>query len=340
MPYPFSHVYTVFWIRNRFPCGKKPARWWGISLAVCRYLQPADDAPQLFSSLAELEGLGRRPLSSEQDLEIYERFAVEDHVHDVIEKLCEIPDARREFQLGSGIQFDNHTNVLDEDEDGQSEASNPQRPRPDQFCIHRVDGSTNSLLTTVEYKPPHKLSVESLRAGLRPMNFWQSGPADTIPTDAAEKLRHNAERLAGSAIIQEYHVMIQEGLEYSYVTIGLARVLLRVPYDDPSTLYYCLCEPKLDANAGDGHSLLGPNIDIGGVLCLCLMSFRSPPRATSHGGMLPGRGYMYGRRILITHVLRFLMRNCDRPRQIPGLSLIFQVPNIRVSSICRHPPPH
>lgn len=278
MPYPFSHVCTVFWIRNRFSCGNKPTRWWGISLEVCRYLQPADDAPQLFSSLVELEGLGRRPLSSEQDLKSYERFAVEDHVHDVIEKLCEIPDARREFQLGSGIQFDNHTNVLDEDEDGQSEASNPQRPRPDQFCIHRVDGSTNSLLTTVEYKPPHKLSVESLRTGLRPMNFWQSGPADTIPTDAAEKLRHNAERLAGSAIIQEYHVMIQEGLEYSYVTIGLARVLLQVPYDDPSTLYYCLCEPKLDANAGDGHSLLGLNTDIGGVLCLCLMSFRSPPR--------------------------------------------------------------
>lgn len=277
MPYPFSHVCTVFWIRNRFSCGNKPARWWGISLAVCRYLQPADEAPQLFFSLVELEGLGRRPLSSEQDLESYERLAVEDHVHDVIEKLCEIPDARREFQLGSGIQFDNHADALDGDEVSQLEASNPQRPRPDQFCIHRVDGSTNSLLTTVEYKPPHKLSVESLRAGLRPMNFWQSGPADTIPTDAAEKLRHNAERLAGSAIVQEYHVMIQEGLEYSYVTIGLARVL-QVPYDDPSTLYYCLCETKLDANAGDGHSLLGPNTDIGGVLCLYLIGFRSPPR--------------------------------------------------------------
>lgn len=37
----------------------------------------------------------------------------------------------------------------------------------------------------------------------------------------------------GSVIAQEYHVMFQEGLEYPYVTNGLASILLRVPYDDP-----------------------------------------------------------------------------------------------------------
>lgn len=34
--------------------------------------------------------------------------------------------------------------------------------------------------------------------------------------------------------------MIQEGFEYSYVTNGLALILLRVPYNYPSTLYYYL----------------------------------------------------------------------------------------------------
>ncbi|KAH2843539.1 hypothetical protein KXW36_009946, partial [Aspergillus fumigatus] len=84
-----------------------PARQQAIYDAVRGYLQPpAKDASHLFSPLVELEGLARRfdhrPLSSEQDLESYERFAVEDHVHDVIAELCKIPEARQRFRLGNG----------------------------------------------------------------------------------------------------------------------------------------------------------------------------------------------------------------------------------------------
>ena len=111
---------------------------------VCNYLQPVGrDAPRLFAPLIALEDHGRRfmrrPISSEQDLETYERLAVEDHVHDIISELCKIPSARDEFRLGDGVRFDNHANALDEIEGGESEAnlsSNPQPSRPDQFCIH------------------------------------------------------------------------------------------------------------------------------------------------------------------------------------------------------------
>ncbi|PYH76427.1 hypothetical protein BO82DRAFT_296304 [Aspergillus uvarum CBS 121591] len=245
---------------------------------VCHYLKPlGKDAPRLFAPVIELEGLGhrfaRRLLSSEKDLESYERFAIEDHVHDIISALCEIPSAREEFGLGDGVWFDNHANALDES--SPYEANSEERPaRPDQFCIHRVDGDTRTLLTTVEYKPPHKLSNENLRAGLRPMNFYHEiVESETLPIDGPEKLRYNAARLAGSAIVQEYHVMIQEGLEYSYLTTGLGIVLLRVP-DDCSTLYYYLCEPNLDVESG----IEGPRTAIERVLCLCLMSFRSTCR--------------------------------------------------------------
>ncbi|RAL06619.1 uncharacterized protein BO97DRAFT_439034 [Aspergillus homomorphus CBS 101889] len=245
---------------------------------VCHYLKPlGKDAPRLFAPVIELEGLGhrfaRRPLSSEKDLESYERFAVEDHVHDIISALCKIPSARDQLGLGDGVWFDNHANALDESP--PDEANSEERPaRPDQFCIHRVDGDTRALLTTVEYKPPHKLSNENLRAGLRPMNFYHEiVEPETVPTDGPEKLRYNAARLAGSAIVQEYHVMIQEGLEYSYLTTGLGIVLLWVP-DDCSTLYYYLCEPNLDVESG----IEGPRTAIERVLCLCLMSFRSTCR--------------------------------------------------------------
>lgn len=105
--------------------------------------------------------------------------------------------------------FDERANSLeepDEFEDDDAEAvdtSSTQHPQPDQSCIHRVNGTTNTLLTTVEYKPPHKLSIENVRVGLRPMEFWEEvAHRNAIPADKDEKLRYNTERLTGSALVQ------------------------------------------------------------------------------------------------------------------------------------------
>ncbi|KAK9311752.1 hypothetical protein V1524DRAFT_301073 [Lipomyces starkeyi] len=151
-------------------------------------------------------------------------------------------EALNEFGLGDGVQFDNHANALGDvysDMPVEEDQSIFRQPTPDQFCVHRVNRNTNTLLTTVEYKPPHKLSVENLRAGRRPMDFWKEVvQRTTIPTDRDENLTYNAEQLTGSAVVQQYHVMIHQGLEYSCLTNGLALVLLRVRYNDPSTLYY------------------------------------------------------------------------------------------------------
>ena len=45
--------------------------------------------------------------------------------------------------------------------------------------------------------------------------------------------------------------MIQKGLEYLYLTNGLALVLLHVPYDEPGTLYYHLCKPNMEIDLDD-----------------------------------------------------------------------------------------
>ena len=263
-----------------------PSQQQGIYESVIRYLQPSEAFPaRLFAPLIVLEDLARRfalrPISSEQGLETYERIAVEDHVRDIITELCKIPAARGEFRLGDGVWFDNHTNALSESE-VEVDATYPsdvRRPRPDQFCLHRVDGNTNSLLLIVEYKPPHKLSVENLRAGLRPMELWEElVRKDTIPTDPAAKLQYNAERMATSAVVQAYDAMIQEGCAYSILTNGLARVLLYIPYDDPATLYYYLCEPNREIDEGDGQIMQQPKTSVDRELCLCLMSSLLPLR--------------------------------------------------------------
>lgn len=208
-----------------------PAQLSQLYTSVCRYfVLGSGDTPRLFPPLLELEGLRRRlvhtPLSSEQELERYEQFAVEDHVRDVITELCKLPAARDEFSLGDGIQFSSHTNSLNETEASEvvaGQTSSIPNPRPDQFCIHRVDSNVPSVLTSVEYKPPHKLPVGALRMGLHPMDLWKAMvKSNKIPTSQEARLKYNAERLACSAIVQEYHVMIQEGLEYSYVTNGIA----------------------------------------------------------------------------------------------------------------------
>ncbi|KAK6810459.1 hypothetical protein RU639_013789 [Aspergillus parasiticus] len=251
--------------------------------SVCAYLAPPGEAAtQLFLSRIVLEGFGeefnKRAISSEQDLESYERFGVENHVRDIIAQLCKIPAAREEFGLSDGVKFDNHANALKPPETDPSLPTTYRRSRPDQFCIRRIDCERNTLLTTVEYKPPHKLSVENLRAGLRDMNFWEEVVRpNSIPTEESAKLTYNAAWLTASAVTQEYYVMIQEGLEYSYLN-GLALVLLRVPYDEPGTLYYHLCEPNVEIDLNDDWSFEQPLTAIARVLCLCLMSFGPPVR--------------------------------------------------------------
>ncbi|QQK46652.1 Protein kinase-like domain [Penicillium digitatum] len=227
--------------------------------SVCNYLQPTEEAPaRLFTPLIALEDCARRfglrPISSEQGLENYERIAVEDHVRDIIAELCKIDAARDEFGLGDGIWFDNHTKFINPKGGSEANANQPSRirnPRPDQFCINRVNGNTNTLLTT----------------GNGSMEMH--------------------ERLVCSAIVQEYHVMIQEGLEYSYVTNGVARILLRVPYDDPSTVYYFFCDPNSE------QSLQEPKTSIARVLCLCLMAFHSPVRGQEWRNTVQSRLHLW-----------------------------------------------
>ncbi|KAJ5779237.1 hypothetical protein N7457_006957 [Penicillium paradoxum] len=252
--------------------------------AVRRYLQPEENAPRVFPPRIVLEGLGEHfkgSMGAEYDLQTYERLAVEDHTRYIFSELCKIPAAREEFGLGDGVLFDSHSNVLNDTEivetDTKEASANP-RGKPDQLFIHRVDDTTTTLLTTAEYKPPHKLPLEDIRRGLRDMDLWKEMVwSNKTPNGEAESLVYNSQRLVCSAIVQEYHVMIQEGLEYSYLTTGLALVLLRVPYDKPNILYYYFCEPNQEVDHGDGD-LQYPNTAIARVLCLCLMSFCSQPR--------------------------------------------------------------
>lgn len=60
--------------------------------------------------------------------------------------------------------------------------------------------------------------------------MWLGLPKDvidrpTIPTDPEEKFAHHSEWLVGAALTQTYDYMVENSLEYSYLTTGEAFVL-------------------------------------------------------------------------------------------------------------------
>ncbi|KAJ5273118.1 hypothetical protein N7478_008243 [Penicillium angulare] len=244
--------------------------------SVCKYFGDIDNQPhRLFWSIGCLQATARhlpKSIHSERTLRFCEDIVVNANVRKIIEGLCQFRRARQEFQIERGVFFDRHSNSLEVDNPGDEQS------RPDHDCIHRLDG-TRSLLMTLKYQPPHILTTEHLRLGLREMDFWQDvvrKDSETTAAESSEKIQHDAERTVGAVLTQVYDDMICQGLEYSWITNGLALVLLHIPYNEPSTLEYFLCDP-LQVKPGD---LQEPNTAVARVLCLILMGCLCSPRDT------------------------------------------------------------
>ena len=287
-------------------------------------------AARFFNSKQFIQELGqslaRRKLASEQDLETYERIAVEDAATMILGTLSAIPEAQAGLGLDEKIEFDNHANSLSDmakevqerlhlhtprASPSQSSLStssepismsppSPKRPRAraDQFCVYGESGGTRRLLFLIEYKPPHKLSVGNLRAGLRNMNIkeevfdrikipvFKEKPEEQMTTadeDARqEKLQYNADKLVAAVVTQTFHTMINFGLEYGYITTGEAFVFLQIRWEDPRTLFYHLIVPGEDAEgrtrmSAEQMPLAQTAISL--AVSVCIMAFQSVQRS-------------------------------------------------------------
>jgi hypothetical protein len=257
------------------------------------------DAEQ-FSSVQYLTELGQdlcdRPLASEKDLEAYQRFAVEHPTTKIISHLQGIEEARSALSIGDGIMFENHANTLSDsnEEVRQSlqnlrlsstrQASHSKAKDSDQICVYKETGGRRSVCMVIEYKPSHKLSVYNLRAGLlRADSGSMDLPKDvinrpTIPTNPEEKFVYHSEWLVAIALTQTYGYMVENGLEYSYLTTGEAKVFLQIREAEPHTLYYHLAEPNIEAEAQDEIDILLSRTAVSQVLTFSLLALGSKPR--------------------------------------------------------------
>ncbi|PNY23178.1 Uncharacterized protein TCAP_06876, partial [Tolypocladium capitatum] len=187
-------------------------------------------------------------------LEGFLHLCVEDPVRCIIHELCKSRDFQQQLYIGHGIKFENHLKAIsdtaieiigrDPRQSPPSPLRQPEEPsqrRPktpdliedaptlnaDQICIYRYEEAgkiSRSVIAISEYKPPHKLSVQQLRAGLHEMNIFEDIVCrNKIPTEAGAKFQYYAEELSAAAIVQTYHYMID--------------------WRDPETLHYHLAEP-------------------------------------------------------------------------------------------------
>ncbi|KAK2787209.1 hypothetical protein FQN52_007298 [Onygenales sp. PD_12] len=262
---------------------------------VYRMFHPPSAPPRrAFPSIPVLEDRGHQAcqaaLTSELDLVKHQMFEVEIPVREVIEQLIRIPEARGNFALGEGVLFSNHVNSETE-EPGEfpPRPSDAPNPRADQNCVFLEADNTRRLVYIIEYKAAHKLTDVYLRAGLRPMNMWEEVVQRlTIPTDPVAKLQYNAENLSCAAVTQVFDYMIKGGLEYGILTNGGAKVMLRIPEENPFILEYCLLEPRKDVEdniqneASDPDQPLGfryLDTAVGSHVALTLMALQSHPRS-------------------------------------------------------------
>lgn len=279
---------------------------------------------QYFTSLNSLKEAGevihQRLMSSELDLNYFERSTVEDRVTAIKQQLYDDPLLRKQFGLKGSIDFENHANTLRPEEQvetgmqsldlyeprkssrlleqsaklgelssavkGSGEVSKSIRPRADQFCVyHKSNKSQDEAYSiaayVVEYKAPHKLTLGYIYEGLDEMDL-----KEVICCRKTDWPKEKFRRLLAAIITQAFSYMVQGGLEYGYVCTGEAFIFLRVP-DDPKTVYYSLAVPQGDVGETTGFKSDSdePNrlhlTAVGQVLALTLQALQTPPRSQS-----------------------------------------------------------
>ena len=181
----------------------------------------------------------RRPLASELDLRKQQADCVEDMVETVIRDLIKEREPPAEFKLGSDIDIDNHANNL-----SQNDAKILVAKMADKILVRKVEGNTNQLVLIVEYKPPHKLSIEMLKAGLKDLDLPDLVHRVKSSNDKTINSIEKSEDAVAIVIAQTYTYMIDSGVQYAYLTTGEAFVFLHTQEQDRETLYYHMVIPK------------------------------------------------------------------------------------------------
>lgn len=236
----------------------------------------------VYPSAHQLEYVQRYldPISSELGLRHYARETVENPVRTLIEEVYKDEQLRRQLQLRGTMTFESHTNLGQQSETSVEEAmehmsiTGPSGSRTgvtggkkadrrqlqgdtrgagrkkagtaDQFCIYQLSDGQKIPVVSVEYKPPHKLPLAQIIAGLE----GEIRPAEEVINKDGDDFDFHSKCLVAAVITQLFSYMIRKGIQWGYVFVGEAIIFLYIP-DDPTTVRYHLSIPRLDFQEDD-----------------------------------------------------------------------------------------
>ncbi|OJD26199.1 hypothetical protein ACJ73_02430 [Blastomyces percursus] len=232
-----------------------------------------------FTPLLALKEHGKeareRMVGSELDLSYFQRQTVESRVASVVKELYAKPRLRQVFCLNGDITFENHANTLTDESNRVAEVDSlslfqrqprrsdrlaakssrvhrparprTSRPRADQFCVYNKGPERKVPAFIIEYKAPHKVSLAHIKAGLQVMNL-----DEVLRLQEEESPQDICRRVVAAIITQAFSYMIHCGVEFGLVCTGEAYIYLRVPENDPSTVYYYLSVPQEDVGLTTG----------------------------------------------------------------------------------------
>ncbi|PGH05103.1 hypothetical protein AJ80_08402 [Polytolypa hystricis UAMH7299] len=210
------------------------------------------------------------PITAEIDLQYYERDTVENQVDSIYGNDI----LSQEFQLAGSVTFESHMN-LGASMQGQSDeemqqlsvgpnisASGEQTPKKrkrkapgedilllrgqaDRFCVYRRGNDEHIPAIAIEYKAPHKLTLEEIATGLT----QEIQPARDVINKEEDSSEFYSKRLVTVVITQLFSYMVGKGVRYGYVCTGEVFLFLHIP-EDPSIVRYAMCVPNQDVRTG------------------------------------------------------------------------------------------
>ena len=249
-------------------------------------LYPDEGAPiRAFKNKSYISQLGAavrgRRVASDNDLKYFQHRATKDFVAEIYSR------------LESAIRFENHSHSLAENADNvrdyhqqqQSLSNLPPTAKPayaDQLCVYKNELDRIKLLLIIEYKAPHKLKCEFLRAALGDMSeidVENVRDESIISGDDREQYSQNSRRLVAAVATHVYHYMTESGCPYGCIVTGEAMVFLWIKEDEATTLYYHLAEPSLEVSTYDRDHFPHHKTAISQLLSFCLMARDSSLRS-------------------------------------------------------------
>ncbi|KAL6789533.1 hypothetical protein GGI42DRAFT_347225 [Trichoderma sp. SZMC 28013] len=220
---------------------------------------------KVFPSLHQLEYIEENlcPISSEVSLRHSERELVENAVQKIVSQTSRDPVLREALGLEGTVAFESHMNLGQGNgadtafESAERTTSEPRRGAKgkggsaDAFCVYKTLDGRKIPTVAIEYKPPHKLSVDELVRGLE-SEIRPERDVIHQEDDGSPAFRDKA--LAAAVVTQLFSYMVKKGIRYGYICTGQAYCFLHIR-DDPATVYYALCVPSRDVQDGDEDRL-------------------------------------------------------------------------------------